>query len=160
MTELAWDLWNDRCVVYMQLLTEARPPNHCGQQPVAPVADRRLEILKLSSSGVRAVTKQEDTCMICDEGDGTLLHCSGSCLQVFHSKCIGLSVAPASHTFTCDECLTGVVFYCNRDITFLKILLWSCGSSNKKSIYLQSFSVIPKGSAFEDLTQFGVIAKS
>jgi len=87
-----------------------------GQLPITPIADQRLEILKLSSSGVRAVIKQEDTCVICEQGDGTLLHCTGPCLQVFHSKCIGLSVAPASGSFTCDECLTGTVVVINSDI--------------------------------------------
>jgi len=80
-----------------------------GRRPLTPIADQRLEIVKLSSAGTRAVTKQEETCLICEEADGTLLHCNGPCLRVFHAKCIGLSVAPASKTFTCDECLTGMI---------------------------------------------------
>jgi len=80
-----------------------------GRQPQMPLADQRLEILKLSSGGTRAVVKQEEMCVICEEGDGSLLHCNGPCLRVFHSKCIGLCVAPATATFTCDECLTGMV---------------------------------------------------
>jgi len=74
------------------------------------IADQRLEILKLSTGGTRGTAvKQEETCVICEQGDGTLLHCDGPCLRVFHFKCIGLCVAPASATFTCDECLTGTV---------------------------------------------------
>ena len=81
-----------------------------GRPSVTPMADQRLEILKLTSSGTRTVVKQEEVCVICEEGDGTLLHCVGPCLRVFHSKCIGLSMAPASPNFTCDECLTGKRF--------------------------------------------------
>ena len=103
----------------MQLLK----PGCRGRPPAMPIADLRLEILKLSSGGVRAVTKQEDMCVICEEGDGTLLHCSGPCLQVFHSKCIGLGVAPSSQIFTCDECLTGTVFYLNTAVTVFSCLL-------------------------------------
>jgi len=80
-----------------------------GRQSLTLVTDQRLEILKLSSGGTRPVVKQEDTCVICADGDGTLLHCDGPCLRVFHFKCIGMSKEPASPTFTCDECLTGMV---------------------------------------------------
>jgi len=85
-------------------------PGRRGRPPSSPIADQRLEILKLSTGGTRAVVKQEEICVICEEGDGTLLHCSGPCLRVFHSMCIGLCVAPASPTFTCDECITGTVW--------------------------------------------------
>jgi len=80
-----------------------------GRPSLTPIADQRLEILKLSSGGTRSIVKQEETCVICEEGDGTLLHCNGPCLRVFHAKCIGLIMAPASSIFTCDECLTGMV---------------------------------------------------
>jgi len=102
-----------------QPLTEVKSDGR-GRPPITPVADHRLEILKLSSGGVRAVVKQEDMCVICEEADGLLLHCSGPCLRVFHPRCIGLDTAPASRTFTCDECLTGMVFYFNRDIILKK----------------------------------------
>jgi len=95
--------------VHVQPVTAAKPRR--GRQPLTPIADQRLEILKLSSSGTRAIAKQEEICMICDTGDGTLLHCNGPCLRVFHSRCIGLSVAPASLTFTCDECTTGMLMH-------------------------------------------------
>jgi len=93
-----------------------------GRQSQMPLVDQRLEILKLSSGGTRAIVKQDEMCVICEKGDDTLLHCNGPCLRVFHSKCIGLCVAPASATFTCDECLTGMVVH---SIWLLLVLLVS-----------------------------------
>ena len=98
-----------RVIVCVQPLTGAKRSR--GRQALTPLADQRLEILKLSSGGARAVVKQEEMCVICEEVDGTLLHCTGPCLRVFHAKCIGLCVPPASATFTCDECLTGMVVH-------------------------------------------------
>ena len=91
----------------VQLPTDVKPHRR-GRPPRTPVDDRRPEILKLSSGWVRTATKPEDTCLVCEQGDGTLLHCNGPCLQVFHVKCIGLTAAPSSRTFTCSECLTGM----------------------------------------------------
>jgi len=86
-----------------------------GRPLLTPVTDQRLEILKLSSGGSRTVVRQEELCcVICEEAEteaGTLLHCDGPCLRVFHAKCIGLIAAPASPTFTCDECLIGILLF-------------------------------------------------
>jgi len=108
-------------VMCIQLLADIKPGRR-GRPPLASITDRRLEILKLSSGGVRSVAKQEDMCMVCEEGGGTLLRCSGPCLQLFHSKCIGLSIAPRSQTFTCDECLTGTLFYLAFTLQFNLLL--------------------------------------
>jgi len=96
--------------VCVQPLSGVKSGGRRGRPSLTPMADQRLEILKLSSGGTRTILKQEEICVICEEGDGALLHCIGPCLRVFHSKCIGLSVAPASPNFTCDECLTGTRF--------------------------------------------------
>jgi len=98
---------NVHVTVYFHPQTVTKPTGR-GRPPSTPIADQRQEILKLSSAGTRAVVKQEETCVICEEGDDNLLHCNGPCLRVFHAKCIGLCVAPAHSNFTCDECLTGM----------------------------------------------------
>jgi len=99
----------EMCVcVRVQPVTESKPTRR-GRPPLTPTVDCRPEILKLSFGGSRVLAKQEDTCEVCTEGDGTLLHCNGPCLRMFHTKCIGLIAAPASPAFTCDECLTGML---------------------------------------------------
>lgn len=71
---------------------------------------------------------KDQYCVLCEETNGELLQCKGSCLNSFHADCLGLSSKPQK-SFVCDECETGyhTCFSCKEAGDLIKCSQVCCG---------------------------------